>query len=396
MKLLLHKIFLYVIVSLVLSCSSDEEPEINESPLTCFDGILNGDEIIVDCGGTCPGFCPNLSIGILEGEIVQSGLQLDPAIEYRLTGPFLIRDKASLTIPAGTVIKADPGKGAYIAVAQGGILNVSGQPDNPAIITSGAENPAPGDWGGIIICGKAPINSNTIGRSDIIDIFYGGSESDDTSGVYNYLRIEYAGAEVNNQKFDAIAFYGVGSTTTITRLQSYESSGNGIRFIGGSVNTKWVVSTNSGENAIAMTNDWSGKGDFWHLSGSSKAGIKIAANMEDSPLMAFDSITNISILGPSVNGGIDYGSGSGKYDFSNLYTSDLILGIQVGEPNASSNIDMGNFTIDTIEFENPGSDFSPTNYEGSNPTFYSEGTNIGAGNREGIPDWAIGWTRGIN
>lgn len=393
MKPVIPSVFHYFLLLFVIACSNDDTPKIVDSSLTCFDGILNGDEITVDCGGTCGGFCPLESIGILEGEVVER-IQLDPAIEYRLTGSYLIRDGASLAIPAGTVIKADSGIGAYIAVAQGGQLLVSGQPDNPVIITSGSDNPAPGDWGGIVVCGKAPINTNTIGRSDIIDIFYGGSGANDTSGVFNYLRIEYAGAQVNEQKFAAIAFYGVGSVTTITRLQSYESLGNGIRFIGGTVNTKWVAATNSGENGIAMTNDWSGMGDFWHLSGNSKTGIKITSNSENLSEIAVDSISNISIIGPLVEGGIDYTSGNGKYTFTNLYTSNLSTGIKV-DNTVTSNIDLGNFRVDTVEFGNQGPNFVPTNYMSSNPSFYSEFATEGSGNRAIIPDWAVGWTRGI-
>lgn len=395
MKTNLAKVFLCGVILLAMSCSNDDAPEIVEVELTCFDGILNGDEVTVDCGGACPGFCPTESEGILEGELV-SRIQLDPSVEYRLTGPYLVRDKAELSIPAGTVIKADPGKGAYIAVAQGGRLNVFGQPDNPVIITSGAQDPAPGDWGGIVISGKAPINRTGLGRSDIIDIFYGGSTPTDTSGVLNYLRVEYAGAEVNDQKFDAIAFYGVGSITTVTRVQAFESLGNGIRFIGGTVNTKWVVATNSGENAIAMTNDWSGKGEFWHLSGSKNAAILIRSDTENPPETAIDSIRNISIIGPSLERGLDYTSGNGSYTFTNVYTNGLSTGIHVDNAAVASNIELRNLLLDAIEFDNPNVDFIPTNYTGDNTSFYSEATTDGSGSRALPPDWANGWTRRID
>ncbi|QCW98639.1 hypothetical protein FGM00_00325 [Aggregatimonas sangjinii] len=395
MKPILSKIFLCGMLLLAMSCSSDDAPEIMEVELTCFDGILNGDEVTVDCGGACPGFCPTESEGILEGELV-SRIQLEASVEYRLTGPYLVRDKAELSIPAGTVIKADPGKGAYIAVAQGGRLNVFGQPDNPVIITSGAQNPVPGDWGGIVISGRAPINGENLGRSDIIDIFYGGSTATDTSGVLNYLRVEYAGAEVNDRKFDAIAFYGVGSLTTVTRVQAFESLGNGIRFIGGTVNTKWVVATNNGENAIAMTNDWSGKGEFWHLSGSKNAGIQIRSDIENPPQTAIDSIRNISIIGPSLEIGLDYTSGNGRYTFTNVYTNGLSTGIRVDNAVVSSNIELGNLQLDSVEFDNPQIDFIPTNYTGDNTSFYTEATTDGAGNRAQLPNWTNGWTRGID
>jgi len=395
MKAIATKNYLFFLLLWFVSCANDDIAKPEESTLTCFDGILNGNEVTVDCGGICGGFCPLESVGILNGEVLDN-IQLDPAIAYRLTGPYVIRDKASLTIPAGTVIKVEPEIGAYIAVTQGGQLFITGQPDNPVVITSASDNPTPGDWGGLVVCGKAPINGANLGRSDIIDIFYGGSESNDTSGVFNYLRIEYAGAEVNNQKFDAIAFYGVGAVTTVTRIQTHESLGNGIRFIGGAVNTKWVAATNSGDNAIAITNDWSGKGDFWYLSGSANAGIEISSDAENSMLMAIDSLSNLSIIGSSIAGGLNYKNGNGTFDLDNLYTANLSLGINVADGLATSNIDLGNFKIDTIEFDMPDANFLPTNYTGDNPSFYSEASTQGSGNRDLIPDWAIGWTNGID
>ncbi len=396
-KSLLKILYLNISVIITLACSNDNITKEDVDTLNCFDGILNGDEITVDCGGACPGSCSLGSIGILEGELVNR-LQLDPAIEYRLTGPYLVRDQAELSIPAGTVIKADPGAGAYIAVAQGGKLFTFGQPENPVVITSGAENPAAGDWGGIIICGKAPIKSGMVDRSDIIDIFFGGFELEDTSGVINYLRIEYAGAIVDEQKkFDAIAFYGVGSFTTVTRLQTFESLGNGIRFIGGNVDAKWLLATNSNENGIVVTDDWSGNGDAWYLTGIAKVGINITSN-EDiqaaNPIIT-DTISNVSIIGPSIEGGLKYADGGGKYTFTNLYTTDMNLGIHVDGVNASSQIDIGNLNIDSIQFENPTSEFIPTNYMGTNTSFYVEGNSIGAGNGALKPEWANSWSIGL-
>lgn len=395
MKSMSTKHFFIVLILLLAACASDEGDKIGENGASCFDGILNGDEITIDCGGICDGFCPLESIGILNGEVV-GNLQLDPAITYRLTGPYLIRDKGSLAIPAGTVIKADPGIGAYIAVTQGGQLFVTGQPDNPVIITSGSENPAAGDWGGIVVCGQAPINGDALGRTDIIDILYGGTEQEDTSGVFNYFRIEYAGAEINDQKFDAIAFYGVGQTTTITRIQTYESKGNGMRFVGGSANTKWIAATGSGENAIAIANNWSGKGEYWHLSGSSKSGIAISSDTENSGLTAIDTLNNISILGPTMQGGIDYKSGNSTFEITNLYTSYLNLGINIANGLPTTNVDLGNFTIDSVAFDNPSANFIPTNYTGENQSFFTEAITSGSGNNAAKPDWAMGWTIGID
>lgn len=393
---------------ILLACS-DDEPNFKEvieaREGNCFDGILNGDEVIVDCGGVCPGFCPPNAIGVLGGEVrgipldqdQVAPLQLNPTIEYRLIGPLLVRDGARLSIPAGTIIKVDPNAGAYIAVAQGGSLLISGQPDNPVIITSGAENPAPGDWGGIIICGDGPISSGEVGRTDIIDILYGGSDVENSSGSINYLRIEYAGALAENgQNFDALAFYGVGSFTAITNVQSFESLGNGIRFIGGNANAKQLVSTNSGNNAIVLQDDWSGNGDSWFLSGIAKAGIKITSNQntESTQPINTDTISNISVIGPAPEGGLHYADGAGKYNISNMFTSNMTLGIKVDGMIANDQIDLGNLKIDSVQFDNPDINFVPTNYSG-NGTFYIENLSTGAGNGASLPDWINGWTVGF-
>jgi hypothetical protein len=71
-------------------------------------------------------------------------------------------------------------------------------------MTSGLTTKAAGDWGGLVICGKAPINRITGGtgtaQSEVADLSYGGTVSADNSGSIKYLRIEYAGAAFNSEK----------------------------------------------------------------------------------------------------------------------------------------------------------------------------------------------------
>ena len=153
-KTLLKYLTVIIILGTLNSCTSEANNPVEEKVATCDDGILNGNELIIDCGGNCPGFCPASSLGILEGELV-TVLTLDPAIEYQLRGPYIVRDKAQLTIPEGTVIKADPG--SYIAIAQGAKFNVFGQPYDPVIITSSSENPS--IWCFRSVCGEVHIQT---------------------------------------------------------------------------------------------------------------------------------------------------------------------------------------------------------------------------------------------
>jgi len=192
---------------LVLTCSSDDNGQ--DVPLvSCTDGKFNGDETGVDCGGSCPNFCP-VENG-LEGDLVKVRLFLNPNLDYVLTGPLIIRDGTKLEIPEGTVIKVLPNRGAYIAIAQGAQFFAWGSKEKPVVITSASENPQPGDWGGLIVCGMAPTDSGQIERSEVGDIFYGGNEVNDSSGVFRYLRIEYSGDTFRDTNiFSGVSFFGV-------------------------------------------------------------------------------------------------------------------------------------------------------------------------------------------
>ncbi len=388
-------IFILLILIVALTCSDDENIG-EEGPIaTCFDGIMNGTEDGVDCGGRCVIVCEQGST--LEGELVTT-LELDASVEYLVTGPFLIRDNGKLLIPAGTVIKVESGINAYIAVAQGGQIFANGQPDNPIVITSNAANPAPGDWGGVIIAGKAPINTSTVDRTELIDIFYGGTVVDDSSGLFKYVRIEYAGAQFDaSRKFSGISFYGVGAFTTFTYVQMLNCLGDGFKFIGGTITPKWLVSTNTNENGLYITDGWNGEIDSLYITGADKAGIKIGNNQvtEDLSPITTGIIQNASILGFLTEGAIHYTNGGAQATFNNIYTSDLILGINVSGAVATSQIEMNLLTINSIQFDNPGVGFNPTNHTGANTTFYIESDNIGAGNESTIPSWATGWAIGF-
>jgi hypothetical protein len=89
-------------------------------------------------------------------------------------------------------------------------------------MTSGLTTKAAGDWGGLVICGKAPINRITGGtgtaQSEVADLSYGGTVSADNSGSIKYLRIEYAGAAFNSEK-NGLSLFGVGSGTTIDYVE---------------------------------------------------------------------------------------------------------------------------------------------------------------------------------
>ena len=76
---------------------------------------------------------------------------------YLLKGFFYISEGTTLTIEPGTVIKGDKDTKASIIVQRGGKLIAKGTATQPIVFTSAqpAGSRRPGDWGGIILCGKA-------------------------------------------------------------------------------------------------------------------------------------------------------------------------------------------------------------------------------------------------
>lgn len=326
---------------------------------------------------------------------------LDADTEYNLTGSFVVRDGATLNIPAGTVIKATGGTSAYLAVAQGGKIFVNGTSSNPVVMTSAKANPAAGDWGGVVICGKANTNkggsNGQTATAEVSDLTYGGTVANDNSGSIRYLRIEYTGAAFTNEKeFNGLSLFGVGSGTTIEYVQSFEGGDDGIEFFGGTVNGRYLVSTGSQDDSIDFADGWAGTGEFWYIEGGAKAGIEGSNNGDNGAATPTTTATlkNISIIGGGSEGGLFIKEGGGNWTANNIYVSGFAVGINIKnaetDPVANAHVDNDEITFTNIQFVDVASN---TNYLGLNVDFFTTGTATGAGSGAAVPTWAAGWTR---
>ena len=378
---------------LFCSCSNETTIEVVGGVANCSDGIQNGNETGIDCGWACSNTCE--AKNGLAGHIVARVI-LDNTVEYKLTGPLIIRDGGELEIREGTVIKAQKDANAYIAVAQGGKIYVYGKPNAPVIITSDADNPAPGDWGGLIICGKAATNRGEHARSELGDLFYGGNELEDSSGTIQYLRVEYTGASFEESTtFNGISFFGVGAFTTLEQVQSYQGLGNGFVFYGGNINPIRLIANHHQGHGVVLTDGWTGDAKALHLLANQESGIRTSNNSSNDMAMPITTgtIKNVSILGPVHKGALLFDQGGGIGTVDSLYTNSTPLGIKVDGLEATSKIDSGDWQVNTIQFDTTDEDFSATDYTGPNASFYSEGLTSGSGNRSDFPDWANGWAK---
>jgi hypothetical protein len=202
---------------------------------------------------------------VLKGELTEDKTLL-AGKTYSLVGGYQVKAGGNLVIEEGVTIKATrtiDGQPDYILVEQGGKINVKGTKNKPVVMTSVKEES--GSWGGLHICGKAPINlSGGKGVSEIGDAPFGGSDPHDNSGTLRYVRLEYTGFTFSETKeSNGITFYGVGDGTTVEYVQVYKGADDGFEWFGGTVNVKYLVSTASEDDSIDWTDGWIGKGQFW-------------------------------------------------------------------------------------------------------------------------------------
>jgi hypothetical protein len=184
---------------------------------------------------------------------------LDASKVYLLTSTCVVRSGGKLIIPAGTVIRgaadltATPKLYALITVERGGMIEVNGTSTNPVVMTSNkaAGSRDRGDWGGLVLCGKAVNNQgldvqlegfnnvavdNTLGK-------FGGTDDADNSGVVKYVRIEFAGLAFEpNKEVNSLTMGSVGSKTEIEGVQCSFGNDDAFEWFGGTVSCKKLIS----------------------------------------------------------------------------------------------------------------------------------------------------------
>lgn len=202
---------------------------------------------------------------VLTGNITSDRL-LTSDKYYLLSGAVFIQDGATLTIEPGTQIFGEGATNGTLIVAQGGKVIANGRADGPIVFTSDALEGQRdrGQWGGLIINGRAPVNTGAIAQGEGDTGSYGGSDPADNSGILRYVRVEFAGIEFSpDNELNGIAFQGVGSGTVVDYVQVHFNQDDGIEFFGGTVNAKHLYCTGIRDDSFDWTDGWTGKGQFW-------------------------------------------------------------------------------------------------------------------------------------
>ncbi len=184
---------------------------------------------------------------------------------YTLRGFIYIADGAELTIEPGTIIRGVPK--ATIIAEPGGKLIAQGTQTSPIVFTSVNEagSRKPGDWGGVILCGKAPNNNGVLAQQ--IEggprTKHGGTDAADNSGVLSYVRIEFAGYPYEKDKeINGLTLGSVGTGTKIDHVQVSYSNDDSFEWFGGTVNCDHLIAYKGWDDDFDTDNGFSGNVQF--------------------------------------------------------------------------------------------------------------------------------------
>ncbi len=186
---------------------------------------------------------------------ITSDLTLDASVEYTISGPVLVNSGATLTIPAGTQIVSASGTANYLAVLQGGSIDIQGTSTDPVEMRSDD-----GDaWGGLLICGNATTTAGENVTAEVGGLVYGGSDDTESSGTIEYLILKDTGAQINaDSQFNGLTLYAVGSGTTIENVACIGGADDGIEFFGGTVSVTNFYAEDLEDDSVDWTEGWNG------------------------------------------------------------------------------------------------------------------------------------------
>jgi hypothetical protein len=214
-----------------------------------------------DNNGTVGG---EVTVQNLAGNLT-SDLTLKSGVAHNLIGALLVKDGATLTIEAGVTINAlAGGTDVYILVEKGGKIIANGTAANPIKFTSSATSPKAGDWGGLILNGKAPLSRQNGSESNAAtevknSILFGGSVANDNSGILNYVILEYTGARIDDEaEHNGLTLNGVGSGTVLSNIAILNGDDDGIEFFGGTVNASNILVVNAKDDMFDFSQGYFG------------------------------------------------------------------------------------------------------------------------------------------
>jgi hypothetical protein len=221
-----------------------------------------------------------VTLNLVDGVAYQISGRVDVGVDVGATGAG--GAAATLNVGAGALFvanSADPAND-FLVVNRGSKLNAVGTASAPVIFTSqqnlngaGTSDATQGQWGGIILAGRAPISNCSTGSNDaggtsttcenVVEgtgnALYGGNVTADSSGTIQYVQIRYSGIEITpGNELQGLTLGGTGSGTVIDHVHVHNSSDDGIEIFGGTTNLKYIALTGSDDDGLDTDVGWRG------------------------------------------------------------------------------------------------------------------------------------------
>lgn len=237
-----------------------------------------------DYTGTRPLKTAYMKVGVVTGAQTLTGAittsrTLTNDTQWNLSGVVFVKEGAALSIEPGTFIFGQPGTPPNISalvIARTGTIEARGTRARPIVFTSSQPfgERTRGDWGGLILLGRAPVNlaagaqfSNpTAGEGYIeglqttADALYGGNDPAHYCGTLTYVRSEYAGAILSEaNEVNSITFGGCGTRTVAHHLQAHYGNDDSFEWFGGSMNASHLVGTYGADDCLDFQLGTTGK-----------------------------------------------------------------------------------------------------------------------------------------
>jgi len=215
-----------------------------------------------------------MKVGVVKGATTVTGdITADRTLtndtEWDLKGIIYVKNGATLTVEPGTFVIGQPGTTppSALIITQNGKIIANGTKSRPIVMTSSLPfgDRTRGDWGGLVLLGKAPINvggnittgatcppvegcKNAPGTFYIEglvgnpDSLYGGTDANHNCGSLKYVRVEYAGTILSpNNELNSFTWGGCGKQTVAEHLQAIYGKDDCFEWFGGNNDAKWLV-----------------------------------------------------------------------------------------------------------------------------------------------------------
>jgi len=253
---------------ITVTITNDNTSEPTETFTFALQNVSGGEMPTIDQPSTVNVEISDVTTAMDLSGTITSNMTLRANVKYTLRGFVYVQAPAVLTIEPGTIIKGgeDPLQKGSLIIERGAQIMANGTVEKPIVFTSSKPKGqrAAGDWGGLIILGRAPVNlpGNPIIEGGV-DRPYGGTAPADNSGTLRYVRIEYSGVALNpGNEINGLTLGGVGSGTTIDYVQVSFNGDDSFEFFGGTVNAKHLIAYKTVDDMFDTDNGYSGKLQF--------------------------------------------------------------------------------------------------------------------------------------